>query len=133
MRQFRAAFSLPAARRTPNREIVPRAPSTSVHVSWKVRCDGWRIEKTRTEGTCCGDSYFGMLPDDQLKELMAERASQIPAEDVVVYCVSCAKAMHIGGKRPRYMVDLLFGEDTPPRTFEPSEWHAQLDEFIEKH
>ncbi len=41
--------------------------------------------------------------------------------------------MHIGGKRPRHMVDLLFGEDTPPGTFEPSEWHAQLDEFIETH
>ena len=40
----------------------------------------------------------------------------MPAEDVVVYCVSCAKAMFIGGKRPRYLVDLLFGEATVPGT-----------------
>jgi len=57
----------------------------------------------------------------------------MPREDVVVYCVSCVKAMHIGGKRPRYLVDLLFGEETGPGVFEPVAWHAQLDEFIEAH
>jgi hypothetical protein len=41
--------------------------------------------------------------------------------------------MFIGEKRPRYMVDLLFGEDTVPQTIDPDEWHAQLDEFIESH
>jgi hypothetical protein len=41
--------------------------------------------------------------------------------------------MHIGGKQPRYMVDLLFGEDTEARTFEPDEWHAELNAFIDKH
>jgi Fe-S oxidoreductase len=90
-------------------------------------------EKTRTKGTCCGDSFYGILPVDQVKEQMKKRASEMPSEDVVVYCVSCCKSMHIGGKKPRYMVDLLFDEDTIPGTFEPNEWHAEIDKFIEEH
>jgi len=41
--------------------------------------------------------------------------------------------MHIGGRRPRYLVDLLFGEDTSPGTFEPTAWHAELQTFIDAH
>jgi hypothetical protein len=41
--------------------------------------------------------------------------------------------MHVGGKRPRYLVDLLFAEETSPGVFDPSVWHAQLDEFIAEH
>ena len=57
----------------------------------------------------------------------------MPAQDVVVYCVSCCKAMHIGGRRPRYILDLLFAEETTPGTFEPDEWHAEIDAFIAAH
>ncbi len=57
----------------------------------------------------------------------------MPAEDVVVYCVSCAKAMFIGGKRPRYLVDLLFGEETVPGTLDLDAWHAEIDEFTRNH
>lgn len=90
-------------------------------------------EKTRTEGTCCGDSFYGVLPVDKVKEQMKNRAHEMPAEDVVVYCVSCCKSMYIGGKKPRYLVDLLFGEGTIPGTFEPDQWHGQLDKFINEH
>ena len=89
-------------------------------------------EKTRTNSTCCGDSFYGSLPVEQVKVQMKKRASEMPEEDVIVYCVSCCKSMHIGGKKPRYIVDLLFGEATQPKTFEPEEWHKELDEFIEK-
>lgn len=88
---------------------------------------------TRRKGTCCGDSFYGVLPVVKVKERMKIRASEMPAEDVVVYCVSCCKAMHIGGKRPRYLLDLLLGEPTLPGTFEPEEWHRDLDEFIAAH
>jgi Fe-S oxidoreductase len=88
---------------------------------------------TRTGAVCCGDSFFGQLPDDRVAGLMARRAASMPREDVVVYCVSCVKAMHIGGRRPRYLVDLLFGEETTPGVFEPTAWHTQLDEFIAEH
>jgi hypothetical protein len=90
-------------------------------------------EKTRTNGTCCGDSSYGVLPVEQVKAQMKKRASEMPVQDVAVYCVSCCKSMHIGGIKPHYMVDLLFGEDTEPGTFEPEEWHAEIDAFIETH
>jgi Fe-S oxidoreductase len=88
---------------------------------------------TRTRGTCCGDSFFGTLPVEQVKAQMRKRAGEMPCEDVVVYCVSCSKAMHIGGKRPRYIVDLLFGEPTLIGTFEPDAWHQEIQEFIDAH
>jgi Fe-S oxidoreductase len=89
--------------------------------------------KTATSSTCCGDSFFGTLPVEEVKDQMAKRAGEMPVDDVVVYCVSCIKAMHIDGKQPRYLVDLLFGESTHPGTFEPEQWHAELDAFIDKH
>lgn len=90
-------------------------------------------EKTKAKGTCCGDSYYGILPVEQVKEQMKKRAQEMPAEDVVVYCVSCIKSMHIGDKKPRYLIDLLFGEGTSPGTFEPDGWHEQLNKFIKEH
>jgi len=90
-------------------------------------------EKTRTRSTCCGDSFYGIIPIEEVKEQMKKRAAKMPAEDVVVYCVSCCKSMHIGGKKPRYLVDLLFEEDTVIGTFEPDEWHKELDDFIKEH
>ena len=88
---------------------------------------------TRTQSNCCGDSFYDALPVEQLKEKMRERANEMACEEVVVYCVSCIKSMHIGEKRPRYVVDLLFGEDTLPGEFEPDIWHGMLKEFIETH
>jgi len=41
--------------------------------------------------------------------------------------------MHIGGKKPRYIIDLLFNEETRIDTFEPDEWHDQLQKFIDQH
>lgn len=90
-------------------------------------------ERTRTRSTCCGDSFYGALPVDKVKEQMKKRATEMPVEDVVVYCVSCVKAMYIGGKRPRHLVDLLFGEATHPGIYEPDQWHAELDAFIAAH
>ncbi|MFH0816406.1 MAG: (Fe-S)-binding protein [Methanobacteriota archaeon] len=85
------------------------------------------------KSTCCGDSGWGKIPVEAVKEIMRKRASEMPVEDVVVYCVSCAKSVFIGGKKPRYLVDLLFGEDTIKKTFEPDEWHKELDEFTATH
>ena len=90
-------------------------------------------ERTGVKGVCCGDSFWGVLPTEQVKEKMIERASEMPAENVVVYCVSCAKSMFVGGKRPRYLVDLLFEEETLPKTYGPDEWHRELEEYILAH
>jgi len=88
---------------------------------------------TRAKGICCGDTFYGTLPVAQVKTLMAKRAAEMPEEDVVVYCVSCVKSMAIGGRKPRYLVDLLFGEETVPGSHDPDAWHAELDRFIGTH
>lgn len=115
---------------TRDQERVHRAIRTLLG---KMNIDLVEPEKTGTRATCCGDSFYGELPVAQVKQQMQKRAGEMPAADVVVYCVSCIKAMHIGGKQPRYLVDLLFGEETHPGTFEPELWHAELDAFIEAH
>jgi len=90
-------------------------------------------QATRANASCCGDSLYGKLPIEEVKAQMKKRGNQMSCEDVVVYCVSCIKAMYIGGKKPRYIVDLLFGEETLVGTYEPEQWHAELQEFIDQH
>jgi Fe-S oxidoreductase len=119
-------------------DACPTRGEDRVHVAVRELLERMNIvviepKATRAGAVCCGDSFFGELPDDGVRQMMKRRADSMPRADVVVYCVSCIKAMHIGGKRPRYLVDLLFGEDTTPGTFEPRAWHAQLDEFIAQH
>lgn len=118
-------------------DACPTRTETRVHTAIRTLLKKMNIaliepEKTGITGTCCGDSFYGILPVEEVKEQMKKRAAQMPVEDVVVYCVSCCKSMHIGGKTPRYMVDLLFGEETFPKTYEPDAWHQEVNEFIEK-
>ena len=89
--------------------------------------------KTGTRGTCCGDSFYGAIPVEKVKDQMVKRASEMPCEDVVVYCVTCVKSMQLGGKRPHYLVDLLFGEGTEAGNTDPDWWHGVLDEYISEH
>jgi len=89
--------------------------------------------KTKSEGTCCGDTFFGTIPTEKVKVLMKKRTAEMPADDVVVYCVSCTKSVFIGGKTPHYLVDLLLNEDTIPKTLDPDEWHKELDVYINEH
>ncbi|MDP4090592.1 MAG: (Fe-S)-binding protein [Bacillota bacterium] len=119
-------------------DACPTRDQERIHTAVRVLLKRMNItvvepEKTRNRGTCCGDSFYGVLPVEQVKEQMKKRAGEMPAEDVVVYCVSCTKSMHIGGKKPRYLLDLLFNEGTSVGTFEPEEWHEQLDNFIKEH
>ena len=88
-------------------------------------------EKTCATSICCGDSYYGKLPVAQIKQQMKKRADQMPCDDVVVYCIACLKSMYIGGKKPRYLLDLLFCEETVPQIYEPDEWHNQLNDYID--
>jgi Fe-S oxidoreductase len=90
-------------------------------------------KNTRTKSTCCGDSFHGIIPTEKVKELMVKRASEMPVDDVVVYCISCIKSVFIGGKRPQYLIDLLFNEETVPKTYEPDEWHTELKNYIDSH
>lgn len=90
-------------------------------------------KNTRNKAICCGDSFYDTLPVEHVKELMRKRSNEIPCDNVVVYCVSCIKAMYIGGKNPRYILDLLFEEETEIGTFEPDAWHGELQKFIDEH
>lgn len=90
-------------------------------------------EKTRAKSVCCGDSFYGQISTEKVIEQMRKRASDMPADDVVVYCVSCIKSMYNGNKTPRYLIDLLFGEETLPQTIDPDEWHRELEVYMENH
>jgi Fe-S oxidoreductase len=90
-------------------------------------------EKSREKSICCGDSFYGDIPVGKVKIHMKKRASQMPENYVVVYCISCTKSMFIGGKKPRYLVDLLFNKPTEKKTLDLDEWHAEVDAYIEKH
>jgi Fe-S oxidoreductase len=90
-------------------------------------------KKTKTKSVCCGDSFYGIIPVDEVKSLMKKRASDMPVNEVVVYCISCIKAVFNGGKKPRYMLDLVFKEETLPMTIDPDAWHKELREYIDCH
>ena len=90
-------------------------------------------ERTREKGTCCGDTYFDKLPTERVIKQMRAKGKEMPAGDILVYCVSCSKSMFVAGRRPRYLVDLLFGEETVPGIFHPDPWHRELDAFMASH
>ena len=95
-----------------------------------------RIVETELHGTrsvCCGDDFYPSLPVEKVNEKMKKRAAAMPRDDVCVYCVSCIKSMHIGGKKPRYLIDLLMNEPTDPQTYDTVLWHNQLQAYIDTH
>jgi len=119
-------------------DACPTRSEVRVHKAIRSLLDKMNItliepEKTGIKSTCCGDSFCGKISTEKVKMMMTERALEMPVEDVVTYCVSCTKSLFIGGKKPHYMIDLLFREETIPKTIEPDQWHKELDEYIESH
>ena len=90
-------------------------------------------KNTRKESTCCGDVYYGSMPTAKVKSLMTEKAMEMPANDIVVHCVSCIMAVLNGGKNPQYIADLIFNEETHSNNIDLDQWHKELKEFIEAH
>lgn len=99
----------------------------------KMNIEIVETEFSGTRSTCCGDDFFPALPVEKVHEMMKKRADSMPCKDVCVYCVSCVKSMHIGGKNPRHLVDLLTGETTEPQTHDTVRWHEQLQGYIDEH
>ena len=119
-------------------DACPTRTEERVHTSIRKILERMNVKviepkHTRKKAICCGDSFYGIIPVDKVKEQMVKRANSMPCDDVVVYCVSCIKAMHIGGKKPRYIIDLLYGESTIIGEFEPDKWHEELQAFIDAH
>lgn len=119
-------------------DACPTREQTNIHQAIRTLLQKMNItlaepERTGIHGTCCGDTFYGTIPIAKVMDQMKKRTSEMPAEDVVVYCISCTKSVFIGGKRPRYLVDLLFNEETVPKTLDPDDWHKELQEYIELH
>ncbi len=115
---------------TRNKKVVQDAIRSII---LKMNIEIVEPEKTKSKSTCCGAGYYGELPIEFVLEAMKQRTAEMPENDVVVYCVSCIKSIHIGGKKPQYLPDLLYEEETEPQTFHPDEWYPELDNFIEEH
>ena len=119
-------------------DACPTRDQTRIHntvrkLLQKMNIDLIEPRKTKMQSTCCGDTFYGSIPTSELKNLMKKRASEMPVNDVVVYCISCSKSLFIGGKNPHYLIDLLFNEKTIAKTLEPDDWHAELDVYINTH
>ncbi|MDR2498644.1 MAG: hypothetical protein LBD28_04305 [Tannerellaceae bacterium] len=90
------------------------------------------VKETRLHGyksVCCGSSFYGVLPLDKMHQHMSMRAGSMPCDDVAVYCVTCLRSMHIGGRRPHHILDLLFGEQCDPALLRMStdEWYQKVE------
>ena len=112
---------------TRDKEKVQNAIRKLLH---KMNINLIEPKNTGPKSVCCGDSFYDVIPKEKVIEQMKKRTSDMPVEDVVVYCVSCIKSVFIGGKKPRYLIDLLFEDETFPKTYEPDEWHKELNEYM---
>jgi len=90
-------------------------------------------EFSGTKSICCGDNFYPQLPIEKVTELQKKRASQMPCQDVVVYCVSCIKSMFIGGKTPHHLVDLVLNEETELQETRIDVYHDALNLYIDAH
>jgi hypothetical protein len=108
-------------------DACPTRDQDRIHRSVRALAERMNISivepaNTKRDGTCCGDIFFGNMPTEQVIGQMRAKADEMPVDDILVYCVSCSEAMFIGGKRPRYLVDLLFA-GTPSLAVDPDLWH----------
>lgn len=113
-------------------------PKPQVHAAVRSLLRKMKIEMidsqySGTDSICCGDNFYPRLSIEKVTELQKKRASQMPCQDVVVYCVSCMKSMAIGGKTPHHMVDLVLDERTEPQETRIDVYHEALNQYIDVH
>ena len=99
----------------------------------KMNIDIVETRFNRERSLCCGDDLYPRHPVEKVHKAMRRRAESMSCRDVCVYCVSCIKSLHIGGKTPRHLLDLLLNEPTDPQEFDTVKWHQLLDEYIDCH
>lgn len=87
-------------------------------------------EFSRENSQCCGDNFYGLVPNEKVIEMQKRRAAQFPCDKVVCTCIGCVKSLATGGKKPLYLVDLVLGEVTDPRFTDLDQYHDLLDEYI---
>lgn len=95
-----------------------------------------RLEEPRATGRqakCCGQVFYDKLPIEKIEDYMKKRASEMPVNEVVVYCASCIQAMAVGQRQPCYVLDLLFNEPTLVVGRGVTDWNQTLRHFRETH
>lgn len=90
-------------------------------------------EYSGTNSICCGDGFYSHIPNEKVLELQKKRAEQMPCDHVVVYCIGCVRSMTVGGKRPYYLPDLIFGYETTWMMNTLDEYHHDLRKYIASH
>ncbi|MBS5323068.1 MAG: 4Fe-4S binding protein [Lachnospiraceae bacterium] len=88
---------------------------------------------TGTKSVCCGDNFYGLVPNEQVEKRIQLRASQLSCQDVVVYCIGCVRGMNAAGKIPHYLPDMLFGRKTELMSDSLNQYHTKLADYIAWH
>lgn len=92
------------------------------------------VSRSRERSRCCGGIYYtNGAPMDKVYEKCRERCHDFACEDIVCYCLSCTKFLFAGGKRPRYLVDLLSGEPTTMDVADIVAWKGMVRAFRDAH
>lgn len=99
----------------------------------KMHIEIVEAEFSGTKSVCCGDNFYGYVPNEQVEARIRERAEQFPCENVVVTCIGCVRAMTSGGKTPLYLPDLLLGRASEAMPDTLDEYHGRLSAYIETH
>lgn len=86
-----------------------------------------------TESICCGDNYYGYVPNERVQERIQMRAEQFPCNDVVVYCIGCDRALTEGGKTSHYLPELLFGRESKSNHDTLDQYHQKIVAYIGEH
>lgn len=112
-------------------------PKPQVHQSVRSLLKKMNIEVEEalchgTSSVCCGDNFYPKLSIEEVNELQKKRASEMPCENVVVYCVSCLKSMTIGEKQGLHLMDLILNKNSFAGETDLSSYHANLKEYIEE-
>lgn len=89
--------------------------------------------KSGKNGKCCGQVLYGKSPIEKVEKYMIGRAQEMPRENVVVYCASCIQGIMLGGKKARYIIDLLFNEPTECDKSGIVSWNNRLKDFRDNH
>lgn len=99
----------------------------------KMNIEVVEAEYSGTGSICCGDNFYGCVPNEAVEARIQMRADQMPCQDVVVYCIGCVRAMESGGKRAHHMLDLMFGFAGEPMGETLDEYHKRLACYIDRH
>ena len=87
----------------------------------------------REKSVCCGDTFYGVIPNAKVIEAQKRRAAQMPCDKVLVYCIGCLRALYEGGKQTLYLPDLIFGAISTPIKDDLQLHHRLIEKYRAEH